>query len=152
LISLLEGIFLKFGNDVLIVLVFFEGVDGFGEFLDFLNQVLIFLSEEFVFLFERLIIKFDKVDINAHLLALENKLSFALKLLPQEVILPDNVLRILLEILPLLLGLLNLLLKQRYLMLVGHKQGLDIIKLLQHFSVVDFRDVLRRTQFLDGEA
>ena len=51
MISLLEGIFLKFGNDVLIVLVFFEGVDGFGEFLEFLNQVLIFLSEEFVFLF-----------------------------------------------------------------------------------------------------
>ncbi len=37
-------------------------------------------------------------------------------------------------------------------MLVGHKEGLDVVKLLQHFGVVDLWDVLGGPEFLDGKA
>lgn len=152
LVRLFLDIFLKLGNDVLIVLALFEDVDSFSQFFDLFNQVLVFLCEQLVLFSQRLIIELDKVDVDAHLLTLEYKLALALELLPQKVILPHNILGILMKILALLLRLLNLLLKQGYLMLVGHEQRFHIIELLQHFGVVDLWYVLGRTQFLNAEA
>lgn len=144
--------FLEFGDEGLVVLAFFEIVDGFGEFLYFFHEVFIFLGEKLVFLCQGFVIKLDEVDVDSYLFALENVLAFALQFLSKEIIFLDNFLSVLMKIIALRLNFLDFLFKEGNLMLIGHEEGLNIIQLLKHFGVVDFRDVLRGPQLLYGQA
>jgi hypothetical protein len=56
------------------------------------------------------------------------------------------------KIFALLFDFHDLLFKEGNLVLIGHEERLNVIKLLKHFGVVDFRDVLRRPQLLYGQA
>ena len=56
------------------------------------------------------------------------------------------------KIFALLFDFLDFLFKEGNLVLIGHEEGLNVIQLLKHFGVVDFRDILRRPQLLYGQA
>lgn len=137
------NIFLKSSDERLVVLSLFEGVDGFGELLDFLDEVFVFFCEEFVFFCEGFVVEFYEVYIDSHLLALENVLAFALELLSQEIVLLDDLFSIIMKISTLLFNFLDFLFEEGDLVLVGHEEGLDIKELLKHFGVVDLGDIFR---------